>query len=432
MKWFNILNEIRNAKGSKAKVAILEKNKDNDDLFEILNFLFNPRIVTGISKKKFDNNEQYAKMLYLEDDVRAKAVMNILKSNNTGKDVVVASLKQIWHMCESNLEKEMIRGLIIKDLPLGISANSINKVRPNFIPIFKLQKGKLWDGEIIENENVIVSLKLDGNSATVFNLENETYMLSRSGAIMKGFDHILAYYRNNLPKGYVYCGELIAKNYDKLKHGELFQYSNGITNSKHKEEDKKKMQHIIFDMVDYYDFKKGFSNKSFNLRKNDIQKHVKKEYDPYGSTFEDVEHITYYYEGSDFSIINDKASKVIGEGLEGLMLNFADSPYKVGPQKWLLKVKEMKTMDLEVIGIKEHVRGNKVGSLIVDYKGYEVRIPGITDELRQKWWNNPNEIVGKIVEIAYFRETTDKHGNLSLRFPSFKMIRDDKMDVSYE
>ena len=53
MKWYQILNEVNEAKG-KQKQVVLEKYKDDELLQEVLLFLNSPRIVTGISKKKWE------------------------------------------------------------------------------------------------------------------------------------------------------------------------------------------------------------------------------------------------------------------------------------------------------------------------------------------------------------------------------------------
>lgn len=53
MKWYQILNEVNEAKG-KQKQVVLEKYKDDELLQEVQLFLNSPRIVTGISKKKWE------------------------------------------------------------------------------------------------------------------------------------------------------------------------------------------------------------------------------------------------------------------------------------------------------------------------------------------------------------------------------------------
>lgn len=435
MEWYQILNEVNEAKG-KQKQVVLEKYKDDELLQEVLLFLNSPRIVTGISKKKWE--KKTGSTLQTEVSCIVSRVMEYLKIYNTGRDIDITNVKSLVSLAESE-EQRWLEKLVIKDCPIGISASTINKVWPGLVPVFKLMKGKKYDGSEIK-EDFIISLKLDGNSATVFNLEEETYILSRSGAIIEGFQHIIDFYRNNLPLDYVYCGEFIQKNINNLEHGELFRISNGIVNSKDK--DKSSIQHIVFDMVPIGEYKSAKFNASFKSRVALMEKHMQCYFPyndgrsaiPYHYEFLEVMHIPHYYEGKDNNEIQIWMDKMSELGLEGLMVNLSKDKYKFGPQKSLLKVKDFYTMDLEVIGVKEHVRGNKTGALIVDFKGFEVGVPSMKDEYREEFWNNQDDIIGKIIEVKYFRETEDKHGNKSLRFPSFVRIREDKTvdDISYE
>lgn len=47
-----IFNDLKNHSGRNDKEKILEKNKDNQLFREVLRFVYNPYIVTGISTKK--------------------------------------------------------------------------------------------------------------------------------------------------------------------------------------------------------------------------------------------------------------------------------------------------------------------------------------------------------------------------------------------
>ena len=130
--------------------------------------------------------------------------------------------------------------------------------------------------------------------------------------------------------------------------------------------------------------------------------------------------------------------KLLGDAGEFLRLANATWRYGTVHGEWLdycNKVKKMYPVDLEVIDIEEGtgINQNKVGALVVNYKGYKVKVgSGLTKEQRELWWNNPNLILGKIITVQYFEETTNKKDDsLSLRFPVLKEVRNDKTEESY-
>ena len=93
------------------------------------------------------------------------------------------------------------------------------------------------------------------------------------------------------------------------------------------------------------------------------------------------------------------------------------------------------TMDLPVVRVDRGTGRNKdrLGKVYVDFKGNEVGVgSGFTDEQRDYFWNNPEEILNKIIEVKYKEETKNKDGTESLQFPVFVRIRDDKSEISYE
>ena len=111
------------------------------------------------------------------------------------------------------------------------------------------------------------------------------------------------------------------------------------------------------------------------------------------------------------------------------------SAYEFNRSKNMLKVKQMYPVDLRVIDVLEGSGANKgkAGALLVNYKGYPLKVgSGLTKELREKFWQDKDSIIGKIVTIKYFEETTNKKDDSkSLRFPIFLEVRYDKDEESY-
>lgn len=64
------------------------------------------------------------------------------------------------------------------------------------------------------------------------------------------------------------------------------------------------------------------------------------------------------------------------------------------------------------------------------HKGNDVSVgSGLSLEQRRYYKDHQDELVGKTVTIQYFEETTDKDGNMSLRFPTCKYIYENGRDI---
>ena len=73
-----------------------------------------------------------------------------------------------------------------------------------------------------------------------------------------------------------------------------------------------------------------------------------------------------------------------------------------------------------------------LGKIKVDYKGHEVLVgSGFSDNERKYFIDNQNEMVGRVVEISFFEESSNQDGEISLRFPVFKCVRDIGKEISY-
>ena len=154
-----IFKKLQESSGKRLQ-EILEENKDNELLKKVLWFVYNPYIVTGLSSKKINKmvNTQikYAPAETIEE------VFEYLQEHNTGTDIDIA---YVLEFIQGKPDQEMYEQIFTKELKLGITSKTINKVFPNLIPEFNVMLAeKYWDRmEELEktNPDIIISQKLD-------------------------------------------------------------------------------------------------------------------------------------------------------------------------------------------------------------------------------------------------------------------------------
>jgi len=98
----------------------------------------------------------------------------------------------------------------------------------------------------------------------------------------------------------------------------------------------------------------------------------------------------------------------------------------------IIKLKKGVSYDLEVVGMKcgdsKGKYSETLGKLVCRWDdGKTIQISGMTNLQRQLWWNNPEVIVGKIVQV----DAMCLSSKGLLREPRFKGIREDKMEGDF-
>ena len=75
----------------------------------------------------------------------------------------------------------------------------------------------------------------------------------------------------------------------------------------------------------------------------------------------------------------------------------------------------------------------KLGAFVVDYKGNALNVgSGMTDEQREEFWSIHNDLIGRVIEVKYKEESSDKKtGQHSLQFPIFVALREKGKEESY-
>lgn len=422
-KYLSIMEEIKNDNGRIAKENMLKKYEDVEGLKEIFAFTFNTLIVTGLAKKKIEKN---VNALPIKNISTIFEAIEFVKEYNTGNDSVIATIKNFLYKLETEEERELAKSILTKDLPIGLSRTTLNKVYgSDFIPKYTVQLADKYTEKTKLNEDFALTLKLDGNRATVFTFEDGIKIFARSGKeieelieLEKDFQH--------LPKNFVFDGEIIAKNVDNLPSKDLFSVTQTLVKRKGP---KTGLDFVVFDGLPINEFNDGISKLNYKDRMLKLD-------EIFSENVNDslnIKRVPTFYVGSDKDKIPAVLSEVEENGFEGLMLNTLSGHYQTKRTKSLLKIKTFHVADLLCLGINEEVRGGKCGSIEVDYKGFKLNVPILKHEDQEKFWNNPDLVIGKIIEVKYFEESSNANGGKSLRFPTFNRIRDEKTvdDISF-
>lgn len=413
---FKIFEELMGTTKKSEKAAILIRNQGNRLFTSTLKWLLDPFVLTGISSKKLSKNVSY-------DTTPIQTwgdMMMYFENHHTGSD---DDIRIVQGFIESQPEeqREYYRALVTKSLKLGVDAKSVNDVIPNLIPTFLVQLGTPREKcKIKTGEWFSLSQKLNGNRCVFVNGK----MMSRQGKEFTGLDHILSDIKKVVDNGIVLDGELVGKNEEGLSDSANFQKSTGIANSK--DADKTSLKYVIFDTLRLEEFQNGKSEYTYKIRrqlllelKETIAKH----------NLKNIEVVQMFYEGTDQTEIDKWLDYCEEHDYEGCMINL-DSPYECKRVKSLQKAKMFKDIDLCCISVNEAITGKykgTLGSITCKYKNGTVDVgSGFSDEQRGYYFNNPNEIVGKIITVKYKETTTNKKGGESLQFPVFVTVRFDK------
>lgn len=418
-----IFKQLQDTRSLNDKKLIIYKNK-NDELFKkCLLFLLDSNITTGISTKKWDKiNHTH------ESDINDfDNLLDYISKNNSGRDSDVVVCKS-WCRDQSEEIQEFAKQIITKKFRLGCDKKVVNSVIPGLIPSWDVQQAfPMSDSNMPKkNEWFALSQKLNGNNAGYY----KGKLISRQGKAFSGLDHIIEDIKK-IPDydNYFFNGELIRKNIDNLSDNDNFQLGTGIINSDNS--DKSCIQFVIYEMIPVEEFEKGESKYKYKDRK---QKYLI----PLSETISKKELnslrvVPFVYEGTDVSVIESLLNEANETGWEGLMLN-KNTVWKNKRNNGILKVKSFKHADILCTGVVEGDGKYKgtLGLIKCDYKGYELGVgSGFTDSQRNFFWNNPDEIIGKIIQIKYKGETQNKNGGISVQFPIFEIVRTDKTEPSY-
>ena len=356
-------------------------------------------------------------------------LLDALKSRKiTGHDAISAVNSFIEHYSEY---EELIHCVIDKDLKTRAGDKIINKAIPDHIPEFSVALADKYEPKLVDwKDGWYVSRKIDGaRCVAIVDSNGDAIFYSRTGKEFDTLgivaDGIKALGITNV----VFDGELCLVDDDG---NEDFQ---GVMKQlKKKEHTIPNPSFKIFDMITHDEFysKKGEKNRPYSIRYNNLREVMRENTCACLSVL-----------GQELIKDDDHFAEWITRsnqyGWEGLILR-ANEPYKGKRSKDMLKWKtfndaEYVVTDMEFGPFRYVLNGKEteeqmLSCVTIEHKGYDVRVgSGFSIEQRQYFYNNPKELLGKIIRVNYFEETKNQDGGISLRFPTLAYIYGDSRDT---
>jgi len=446
MKINEIIKKLKETNSRLNKISILEDNKNNEFLKEILFYTYNPfynYYVKKYKKQKLSNNGY----------MRHNEMIGLLDELKTRKTTGNAAIKLVENFLKNTKEEQFyILPLILnRNLKCGISTSTINKVFPDLIPEFKVA---LASGEgSVKNIKfpAICQLKGDGRRTLVFYSKGKVKYFTRSGKrdLKLNYPELdnefinLTWSEDYADFDWVFDCEVIMVNND----GTLIdrKISNGKLNKlKLNKKDQNKIRFLIWD---------SFPKLSFDIKYDNTT---------YGERFKYLERLFEIHNKLKYlqlipsqiveSLKEAKniSSKYILEGFEGAMLKNINAPYEGKRTNNQIKIKAEREADLVVVDWKEGtgIMKGYLGALICESKDSKLSVnigTGFSHEQRGftiidtdnmitapvSTEFNKKEIIGKIITVKYNELITckGKIATNSLFLPRFVEIRNDKNEA---
>ena len=324
--------------------------------------------------------------------------------------------------------KDLILDVIDKDLKIGVSETTINKIKPNLIKVYNVALANKYDSKKHKLDDCwVIERKCDGCRCNVIKKDGIVKCYSRQGKEFTTLNNLINELKDKMPDNTVFDGEICIVD----KNGnESFQDIMKLI--KRKDYTIENPMLLCFDMLTLEEFEDGKGATKYTDRVTKLKDWYKQ--------YKVLKTMSILnYERFNQEVLKNWEDKVREYNWEGLMFR-KDIGYENGRTNNLLKYKKFQDAEYIVKGvekgvIQEIVNGvatkiEAVGSLIIEHKGNQVNVgTGLSLEQRKRWFEHPEEIIGKQITVKFFEEMQDQNGNWSLRFPVLKYIYNEKRDI---
>lgn len=427
-KLSDIIKELKEESSSNKKVEILNREKNNKDLYTLFKATLDPSINYYLRGNVFDVDlfsVAHDEFVELTEEVIKEIIFHL-----DGR-VLTGNAARAWiRGLAAGLypeDQKLLKMMLDRDLDCKVSVGLIDKVWKDMIEEYPCLLASKFDAKTDEKirksykGKFIAQLKADGGRCNAHIIDGSASFFSRNGKelLMHGvFDECLKDF-----EGYVIDGELLVLEGGKIANR---QTGNGIFNKAVRntisKDEAETFHFVVWDLIPIDKFKEGKDVTPYRERLSKLEKMVKD--NPYNLKISLIESVEFNTLDECLKFAEDK----IFDGQEGAIVKMDPLIWENKRSKDQIKIKEEKTGEFRCIGVKPHSKNPElIGSL--DFASEDNKIifncgSGLTDEDRKK---SPSDFIDFIFEVQYNSLIKSKGSDTySLFLPVKPKIRLDK------
>ena len=402
----DVIKEVKACKGSKAKLNLLAEHKDNELLKLVLQMAYDKtRFKWGMTLKQVLKAPSHK----LEDMGLVKAVAWM--TNSLGVTVKGNAALEAMHSILDSVtqdEAEILRGIISRDLHLGVNTKSLNKAIPGLIHTVEYMRCDVFKPNHKVKFPAYLQVKMDGTWRELRVYPEGVKIYTRQG--YEDPNPVLEELFKDCPEGR-YIGELTIPGLTRVQ-------ANGEINSDNPPYDK-----IHFTLWDYVTDKPDAYHNRLETLKRCI---------PTSELVSVVKTERVYNNEEVLSLTR----KWMQEGEEGAVLKDVNLGFKNGTSNKQLKIKQIIELDVRCAGFTEGkldtVREGKVGAITfkTDDNMIEGQTSGFDAALLEDLTANKDKYIGKVMVVQCNGLQQAEGSDIwHLMHPRFVEFRDDKTET---
>ena len=412
------IEEMKATSSTNAKKEILLKY-DSAFLRRVFEYTYSPfkqyHVTSDNLKKRVDLSfDNYDDLFSMLDDLNERRV--------TGHSAIQAVNGFIAKYQEF---ADIIYDVIDRNIKTRATSTLINSVLPGTVPTFEVALAEKFESaeKKVDFDSGMwwASRKLDGvRCITVIDETGQIKFFSRQGKEFLTLDNLRQDLMQLGLRSKVLDGEVCI-----MRESGLEDFQGIIKEIGKKDHTIETPKYYVFDLLDLSEFSSGTSQITLSARLVMLNAFLVEA----GLKFAEPLPQFKLVDREHFEKVAADATEM---GYEGIMIR-KDVGYEGKRSKNLLKVKKMHDAEYEVTGLEmgthrviengREVEEEMLKAVFVQHRGNQVRVgSGFSLEQRRHYFQNQNDILGKTITVQFFEETTDQHGNHSLRFPVIKTV----------